>query len=278
MNCDLLCSARDHFLLAKKLVRLTKITEHSVMFKDRVAVITGSARGIGRAIAEALAEQGCNIVISDVNAEGCQKTADEIATRYGVKAIGQAANVTKKEDMTALANTAVEKLGKLDIWVNNAGVLRDDLLMRMSEEDWNLVLDVNLKGVFFGIQAATKVMMKAKYGKIVNISSVAGLIGNAGQANYSAAKAGVIAITKTAAREYASRNINVNAITPGYIQTDMTGALPQKVQEELAKMVPLPNKGAPSDIAKAARFLASSDADFITGVILRVDGGMAIGF
>jgi 3-oxoacyl-[acyl-carrier protein] reductase len=121
-------------------------------------------------------------------------------------------------------------------------------------------------------------MMKAKYGKIVNISSVAGLIGNAGQANYSAAKAGVIAITKTAAREYASRNINVNAITPGYIQTDMTGALPQKVQEELAKMVPLPNKGAPSDIAKAARFLASSDADFITGVILRVDGGMAIGF
>lgn len=278
MNCDLLCSARDHFLLAKKLVRLTKITEHSVMFKDRVAVITGSARGIGRAIAEALAEQGCNIVISDVNAEGCQKTADEIAARYGVKAIGQAANVTKKEDMTALANTAVEKLGKLDIWVNNAGVLRDDLLMRMSEEDWNLVLDVNLKGVFFGIQAATKVMMKAKYGKIVNISSVAGLIGNAGQANYSAAKAGVIAITKTAAREYASRHINVNAITPGYIQTDMTGALPQKVQEELAKMVPLPNKGAPSDIAKAARFLASSDADFITGVILRVDGGMAIGF
>jgi len=248
------------------------------MFKDRVAVITGSARGIGRAIAEALAEQQCNIVISDVNGEACQKTADEIATKYQVKAIGVAGNVTKKEDMTALANAAVEKLGKLDIWVNNAGVLRDDLLMRMSEEDWNLVLDVNLKGVFFGIQAATKVMMKARYGKIVNISSVAGLIGNAGQANYSAAKAGVIAITKTAAREYASRNITVNAITAGYIQTDMTGALPQKVQDELAKMVPLPHKGAPSDIAKAARFLASSDADFITGVILRVDGGMAIGF
>ncbi len=248
------------------------------MFKDRVAVITGSARGIGRAIAEALAEQGCNIVISDVNQEGSQKTADEIAAKYNVKTIGVGANVTKKEDMTALANAAVEKLGKLDIWVNNAGVLRDDLLMRMSEEDWNLVLDVNLKGVFFGIQAATKVMMKAKYGKIVNISSVAGLIGNAGQANYSAAKAGVIAITKTAAREYASRNININAITPGYIQTDMTGALPEKIQVELAKMVPLPNKGSPSDIAKAARFLASSDADFITGVILRVDGGMAIGF
>lgn len=248
------------------------------MFKDRVAAITGSARGIGRAIAEALAEQGCSIVISDVNAEACQKTADEIAAKYGVKAIGQMANVTKKEDMTALANAAVEKLGKLDIWVNNAGVLRDDLLMRMSEEDWNLVLDVNLKGVFFGIQAATKVMMKARYGKIINISSVAGLIGNAGQANYSAAKAGVIAITKTAAREYASRNINVNAITPGYIQTDMTGALPEKVQVELAKMVPLPHKGTPADVAKAARFLASSDADFITGVILRVDGGMAIGF
>lgn len=248
------------------------------MFKDRVAAITGSARGIGRAIAEALAEQHCNIVISDVNADNCQKTADEIAAKYNVKTIAVAANVTKKEDMTALANAAVEKLGKLDIWVNNAGVLRDDLLMRMSEEDWNLVLDVNLKGVFFGIQAATKVMMKARYGKIVNISSVAGLIGTAGQANYASAKAGVIAITKTAAREYASRNICVNAIAPGYIHTDMTGALPPKVQEELAKMVPLARKGTPSDIAHAARFLASADADFITGVILRVDGGMAIGF
>ncbi|MBL8033479.1 MAG: glucose 1-dehydrogenase [Leptospiraceae bacterium] len=247
------------------------------MFKDRVAVITGSQRGIGRAIAEAFAEQGGNIVISDINAEGAQKTADEIAAKYGVKAIGVGCNVTKKEEQTALANAAVEKLGRLDIWVNNAGAIRDDLLMRMSEADWDLVQTVNLKGVFFGIQAATKVMMKAKYGKIVNISSVAGLVGSAGQANYASAKAGVIAITKTAAREYASRNITVNAVCPGFILTDMTSGLPDKWKEEVIKQTPLPKRGEPADIAKAVRFLASSDADFITGVILRVDGGMVIG-
>lgn len=247
------------------------------MFKDRVAVITGSQRGIGRAIAEAFAEQGGNIVISDINAEGAQKTADEIAAKYGVKAIGVGCNVTKKEEQTALANAAVEKLGRLDIWVNNAGAIRDDLLMRMSEADWDLVQTVNLKGVFFGIQAATKVMMKAKYGKIVNISSVAGLVGSAGQANYASAKAGVIAITKTAAREYASRNITVNAVCPGFILTDMTSGLPDKWKEEVIKQTPLPKRGEPGDIAKAVRFLASSDADFITGVILRVDGGMVIG-
>lgn len=247
------------------------------MFKDRVAVITGSQRGIGRAIAESLAEQGCNIVISDINGEGAQKTADEIAAKYGVKAIGVSCNVTKKDEQTALANAAVEKLGRLDIWVNNAGAIRDDLLMRMSEADWDLVQTVNLKGVFFGIQAATKVMMKAKYGKIVNISSVAGLVGSAGQANYASAKAGVIAITKTAAREYASRNITVNAVCPGFILTDMTSNLPDKWKEEVIKQTPLPKRGEPADIAKAVRFLASSDADFITGVILRVDGGMVIG-
>jgi len=247
------------------------------MFKDRVAVITGSQRGIGRAIAESLAEQGCNIAISDINAEGAQTTADEIAAKYGVKAIGVGCNVTKKEEQTALANAAVEKLGRLDIWVNNAGAIRDDLLMRMSEADWDLVQTVNLKGVFFGIQAATKVMMKAKYGKIVNISSVAGLVGSAGQANYASAKAGVIAITKTAAREYASRNITVNAVCPGFILTDMTSNLPDKWKEEVIKQTPLPKRGEPADIAKAVRFLASSDADFISGVILRVDGGMVIG-
>ncbi|GAB4423537.1 MAG: SDR family oxidoreductase [Turneriella sp.] len=247
------------------------------MFKDRVAVITGSQRGIGRAIAEAFAEQGGSVVISDINAEGAQKTADDIAAKYGVKTIGVGCNVTKKEEQTALANAAVEKLGRLDIWVNNAGAIRDDLLMRMSEADWDLVQSVNLKGVFFGIQAATKVMMKARYGKIVNISSVAGLVGSAGQANYASAKAGVIAITKTAAREYASRNITVNAVCPGFILTDMTSNLPDKWKEEVIKQTPLPKRGEPADIAKAVRFLASSDADFITGVILRVDGGMVIG-
>ncbi|MFO1470568.1 MAG: SDR family NAD(P)-dependent oxidoreductase [Turneriella sp.] len=184
------------------------------MFKDRVAVITGSARGIGRAIAEALAEQGCNIVISDVNQEGSQKTADEIAAKYNVKTIGVGANVTKKEDMTALANAAVEKLGKLDIWVNNAGVLRDDLLMRMSGRRLEPLFWMGTLAVFsLASQAATKVMMKAKYGKIVNISSVAGLVGTQGRQTTPLQRR-VIAITKTAAREYASRNININAITP----------------------------------------------------------------
>ncbi len=249
------------------------------MFKDQVAVITGSAspQGLGCATAEALAEKGCNIVISDISQENCDKTAAMIAEKYGVKAVGIAANVTKKDDVVALANGAVEKLGRLDIWVNNAGVLRDDLFMRMSEEAWDLVQSVCLKGVFFGIQAAAKIMMKAKRGKIVNISSVAGLVGSPGQANYASAKAGVIALTKTGAREYASRNICINAIAPGFIQTGMTGVLPEKIKEELAKMSPLPHQGTPQDIARAVRFLASSEADFITGVVLRVDGGAAIG-
>ena len=165
----------------------------------------------------------------------------------------------------------------LDIWVNNAGITRDNLLIRMSEEEWNLALDVNLKGSFNGIQAATRYMMKAKKGKIVNISSGAGLAGNPGQANYSAAKAGVIALTKTAAKELASRNINVNCICPGFIKTDMTDLLSDKAKQVLKDQVPLSKEGTPQDIAYATRFLASKESDFITGVILRVDGGILIG-
>lgn len=247
------------------------------MFTNKVALVTGSARGIGRAICESLAEKGSHIAVLDMDKEAVAKTANEIADTYKVKTIGITANVTKKEDMNLAAEKVFHEFGRLDIWVNNAGVLRDDLLIRMKEEAWDLVLDVNLKGVFLGIQAASKYMIKARQGKIINISSVAGLIGNAGQANYASAKAGVIALTKTSAREFSGRNITVNAITPGYIQTDMTSELPKSIQAELANMVPLKRKGTPQDIAAAVRFLASGDADFITGVILRVDGGMAIG-
>lgn len=247
------------------------------MFTNKVALVTGSARGIGRAICESLAEKGSHIAVLDMDKEAVGKTANEIADTYKVKTIGITANVTKKEDMNLAAEKVFQEFGRLDIWVNNAGVLRDDLLIRMKEEAWDLVLDVNLKGVFLGIQAASKYMIKARQGKIINISSVAGLIGNAGQANYASAKAGVIALTKTSAREFSGRNITVNAITPGYIQTDMTSELPKSIQAELANMVPLKRKGTPQDIAAAVRFLASGDADFITGVILRVDGGMAIG-
>lgn len=247
------------------------------MFENKTTVVTGSARGIGRAIAECFAEKKSNIVISDIREEMAAETAKEIADKYGVKTLAVECDVTKAAQTKELAKRAKDELGSLDIWVNNAGVLKDDLIIRMSEDAWDLVVDVNLKGTFNGIQAASKIMMKARYGKIVNISSVAGLIGNPGQANYSAAKSGVIGLTKTAARELAARNITVNAITPGYIQTDMTSALPEEVQKELKKQIPLAKQGEASDIAKAVRFLASEDADFITGVILRVDGGMAIG-
>lgn len=247
------------------------------MFENKTVVVTGSARGIGRSIAEKFAGYKANIVISDIQEDLAKQTADEIAQKFGVKTLAVAGNVTKIEDMTNLAKTAKNELGSLDVWVNNAGILRDDLLIRMKENDWDLVIDVNLKGTFNGIQAASKIMMKARTGKIVNISSIAGLIGNAGQANYAAAKSGVIGLTKTAARELSSRNITVNAITPGFILTDMTKALTDEVQEELKKMIPLARQGTPDDIANAVKFLASTEADFITGVILRVDGGMAIG-
>lgn len=248
------------------------------MFTNRVAVITGSARGIGKEIAQSLAAENCAVVISDLNQEASQKTADEIASRHKVKTLGLRCDVANIDDCKALAEAAVAQLGSLDIWVNNAGILRDALLIRMKEADFDLVVAINLKGTFNGIQAATRHMMKARYGRIVNISSVAGLIGSAGQANYAAAKAGVISLTKTAARELASRNITVNAITPGYILTDMTGALPPEVREHIRSQVPVAIEGTPRHVAAAARFLASEEAEYITGVILRVDGGMAIGF
>ncbi|MCS6985017.1 MAG: 3-oxoacyl-[acyl-carrier-protein] reductase [Leptospiraceae bacterium] len=247
------------------------------MFLNKTVVITGSARGIGRAIAEAFAEKQANVVISDIQVDLAQITAKEITQKYGVRAIAVACNVTQKEECHKLAEEALKQFGSLDIWVNNAGVIRDDLLLRMKEEDFDLVVSVNLKGVFNGMQAASRPMVKARSGKIINISSVAGLVGSPGQANYASAKAGVIAMTKTAARELAPRNITVNAVCPGYIQTDMTSALRAEIQEELKKQIPLPRQGTPQDIAYAVRFLASSEADFITGVILRVDGGMAIG-
>lgn len=248
------------------------------MFTNRVAVVTGSARGIGRAIAQGLAANNCAVVISDLNQEASQKTADEIASQYKARTLGLKCDVAKIDDCKALAEAAHAQFGSLDIWVNNAGIVRDALLIRMKESDFDLVIDINLKGTFNGIQAATRHMMKARYGRIVNISSVAGLIGSAGQANYAAAKAGVVSLTKTAAREFASRNITVNAITPGYILTDMTGALPPEVQEHVKSQVPVKIDGKPEHVAAAVRFLASAEAEYITGVILRVDGGMAIGF
>lgn len=247
-------------------------------FKGKVALVTGSARGIGRAIAEDLADWGADQVILDMNQADCDQTASEIAAKYGVRAIGIACNVTNKEQVDQMAAKVKSEMGGLSFLVNNAGILRDNLLMRMSEEDWDIVLDVNLKGPYLVTQALLRLLMKAEGGgRLVNISSVSGLVGQAGQANYSSSKSGLIGFTKVVAREYASRGLLANAICPGYVQTDLTGALPDDVQKMLEESIPLGRAGQVKDISRVVRFLCSDDASFITGNVIRVDGGTAIG-
>ncbi len=244
--------------------------------KGQSAIVTGSGRGIGRAIAERLAEAGANIVVSDIEQAAANKTAEEITAQYGVETIAIVANVAKKEETDKLVEATLEKFGKVDILVNNAGITKDNLLMRMSEAEWDAVLTINLKGVFNGIQSVTRPMMKARSGKIVNIASVVGVMGNAGQANYSAAKAGVIGLTKTTAKELASRGITANAVAPGFIVTAMTDKLTEDVKEKMVAAIPLGEMGQADDVAKAVRFLASDDAAYITGQVLNVCGGMVM--
>ena len=248
----------------------------SEMLKDQVALVTGGARGIGRAIAEALAGAGANLVLADLNAEGAQATANEIAQKYGVKAEGVGCDVSKAADCQALIDGAAQRHGRLDILVNNAGITRDKLLPRMSEEDWELVLKINLNSVFFCSKAAARVMTRAKAGRIVNIASVVGITGNAGQCNYSASKAGIIGFTKSLAREIGSRNVTVNAVAPGFIATAMTEVLSDDVKAKLMGSIPLGRLGSAEDVAQAVLFLASPSAAYITGEVLRVDGGMAM--
>jgi 3-oxoacyl-[acyl-carrier protein] reductase len=242
--------------------------------QGKTAVITGSAQGIGRAVAELFASEGAQVVISDINAEQAQKTADEIKSKYGVETAAMAANVAKLEDCESLAKSALDKFSKIDILVNNAGITKDNLVLRMSEAEWDAVIAVNLKGVFNCIKAVSKPMLKARQGRIINIASVVGQMGNAGQINYSASKGGVIAITKTCAREFASRNILVNAIAPGFIRTAMTDKLTQEQKDALAVNIPLARLGEAEDIAKSALFFASDDSSYITGHVMSVNGGM----
>jgi len=242
--------------------------------KDQVAIITGGAQGIGRAVAEALAVEGANIVVSDINIELAQKTADEIKGKYGVETLAVAGNVANLSDCEKLMQQTLDKFSKINILINNAGITRDNLVLRMSEQEWDAVIGVNLKGVFNCIKAASRFMLKARQGRIVNIASVVGLMGNAGQANYSASKGGVIALTKTCAREFASRNILVNAIAPGFIRTAMTDALNDDARKKLAELIPLGRLGEATDVAKAAVFLCSEESSYITGQILSVNGGM----
>jgi 3-oxoacyl-[acyl-carrier protein] reductase len=239
----------------------------------KVALVTGASRGIGRAVALKLAGEGADLVVTATSLERAQKTADEI-TRMGRKALAVGVNVAVAAEVEALFAKAIESFGKLDILVNNAGITRDGLLMRMKDDDWNAVLDVNLTGTFTCTREAVKIMAKAKSGSIINISSVVGEMGNAGQANYCASKAGVIGLTKAVAREYAKRNIRINAITPGFIETDMTEVLSPAVKEELLKQIPVGRFGKPDDIANAVYFLVSDMGNYITGHVLAVNGGM----
>ncbi len=241
--------------------------------EGKVALITGGARGIGRAISKRLADDGVAVAIVDIMLEVAEKTASEFK-EMGIDAIAIKANVAVVEDAEAAIKTVTDHYGRIDILVNNAGITKDTLLMRMNENDWDSVINVNLKGTFNFIKAASRPMMKARYGKIINISSVVGKMGNAGQANYSASKAGVIGLTKTAAKELAGRNINVNAVAPGYIATDMTKAISEAATEAFLTVIPAKRPGTPDDVANLVNFLASSDSDYITGQAINVDGGM----
>ena len=243
------------------------------MLEGKVAAITGASRGIGRDMALMFASRGAKVVVSARNEEALGTLVDEIKASGG-EALAVAGDVSVAEDANTLVESAVATFGRLDILVNNAGVTRDGLLLRMKDEDWDTVIDINLKGAFLCTRAAAKVMSKQKAGRIINISSVVGEMGNAGQANYCASKAGLLGLTKSVARELARRNVTVNAVTPGFIVTEMTDELPEKNKQELTAQIPLGRLGQPEDIAHAVLFLASDQAVYITGQVLGVNGGM----
>jgi len=241
----------------------------------KVAIVTGSGRGIGRAIVLKLAGAGADIVVNDINEASLGEVVAEIKA-LGRKALAVPADVSSAADVTRLVDTAAAEFKHIDILVNNAGVTRDNLVMRMSDEDWDTVLAIDLKSAFLCTRAVLRPMLRQRWGRIVSIASVVGIIGNAGQANYAAAKAGIIAFTRSVAKEVASRGITANAVAPGYIATAMTKALDDKQTDELLKLVPIGEPGTPQDVAEAVAFLASEEARYITGQVLNVDGGMAI--
>lgn len=252
---------------------LRPVPATGIRLKDKVAIITGSAQGIGYTTAQIFAAEGAKVVVVDVNAELTAKSAAALADGDDGKTLGMACDVTKFEQCEAVVKAAVEKFGKIDILVNNAGITKDNLLMRMSEADWDLVMNVNLKGAFNFIKASIRPMMKAHYGRIVNIASVIGQEGNAGQANYAASKGGLISMTKSVAREFASRNITANAVAPGFIRTRMTESIPEEIKAKMFEKILLGRMGEPAEVARAVLFLSSDEASYITGHVLNVNGG-----
>ncbi|MFA5353457.1 MAG: 3-oxoacyl-[acyl-carrier-protein] reductase [Thermodesulfovibrionales bacterium] len=241
--------------------------------KGHTAVITGGGRGIGKSIGEELVRRGANIVVVDVNREIAQETATEFE-KMGVRSIALTGDVSKSADVAAIFEEAVKEFGKVEIVVNNAGITRDGLLMRMKEEDWDAVININLKGTFLCSKEAVKVMSKQRYGRIVNIASIVAFMGNPGQANYSASKAGIVGLTKTVAKEYAGRGITSNAVAPGFITTAMTDALPDNVKQDMMKSIPMNRFGTVEDVAHAVAFLSSPESGYVTGQVIHVNGGM----
>ena len=244
--------------------------------KDRVAIVTGGSRGIGRAIAVALAEAGAKVVI---NYAGNQKAAEEteaMCQAAGGEVLVVKGDVSLKEDCENLVKETMDAYGRVDILVNNAGIVKDNLLMRMEEEDFDQVISTNLKGTFLMMKAVSRIMMKQRYGRIINMSSVSGIMGNAGQVNYSASKGGVVSMTKSFAREIATKGVTVNAVAPGFINTDMTAGMGDGILEEMKKTIPTKTVGEPEDIANAVKFFAQEESKYITGQVLCVDGGMCM--
>lgn len=247
-----------------------------MLLDKKVAIVTGASRGIGRAIAEKFAAEGASVVLAARSEAPLIEVRDAILRQNGPEPLVVPTDVTSEESVQALVERSLDKYGQLDILVNNAGITRDTLLLRMTEDEWDQVLDTNLKSAFFAIKAVSRVMIRQRRGKIINISSVIGLVGNAGQANYAASKAGIIALTKSAAKELASRNILVNAIAPGFVKTDMTDQVSEAVRSTVMQAIPLKRYGAPAEIADAAVFFGSSLSDYVTGQVLAVDGGMVM--
>lgn len=247
-----------------------------MQLENKVALITGASRGIGRAIALLFAKEGAVTVLGARNEAALGDLREEIVKAGFKEPLLAALDVTQEQSVQQFVDKALDKNERIDILVNNAGITRDGLLVRMSAEEWDDVLDTNLKGAFLAMRAAAKVMMRQRQGRIINLASVVGLIGNAGQANYAASKAGIIALTKSAAKELASRNILVNAIAPGFIDTDMTRQLPENIKTEMLRVIPARRFGTPQDVAMTALFLASSQSDYVTGQVITVDGGMVM--